>query len=375
MITIKRTSIETLCSIAKEWNTFLETSTNNNIFLTYEWLSSWWNAFKTDSREFYFMLARDADDNIVGAFPLQMVILRFGRLLPLKFLVSIGRGALDHEETEYMTFMMPPTLPGIEKKVYAAMAAYLATHGDEWDLIALTNLLSGNASTPILENELNKIFKLKRSPQGNNYVINLSETYDAFLKRLSRNKRRNFKRRTKRLHKDYDVRLALITRENEIERYMKDYYLLVRQRHHWAPNRAKEAFMKTLCRNLARSGWLRSYMLFLNDVPSATIFGFAYNQKYYAYKAAFNPDFFAVSPGTALYAFAIQNEIEQGIKELDYLIGEYDYKQYWSNEVREIDYIRIYSGSIKSRLKVHSIQLLGKIFKLLRLFKIYLKKI
>ena len=71
MITIKKIETHDFRAIAEEWNAFLEKSTNNNIFLTYEWLSSWWKAFKPETRTYYFWIARDAEDNIVGGFPLQ----------------------------------------------------------------------------------------------------------------------------------------------------------------------------------------------------------------------------------------------------------------------------------------------------------------
>ena len=150
--------------------------------------------------------------------------------------------------------------------------------------------------------------------------------------------------------------------------------MLFRQRHHWTPSSAKESFIKSSCRTLGRRGWLRSYMLFLNDVPSASLLGFAYNKKYYGYKAAFNPDFFAVCPGTAIFAYIIHNEIEQGIKEFDYLIGEYDYKQYWCNEIRYIDCIQIDSNNIQSRLKIYSDKAVVEFFRSIRRMRTILKR-
>ncbi|RJQ84527.1 MAG: GNAT family N-acetyltransferase [Desulfobacteraceae bacterium] len=351
MITIQRIGARELESISGKWNAFIRSSTNDNIFLTYEWISSWWQSFKSDARTFYFLLACDSRQTIVGAFPFQIVRRRFGRLLHLRLLQFIGRGGFDHE-TEYNTFMMPPTLPGQETNVYAAVADYLNAHNDDWDVLILANLLATHKSTPVLESEFKKKFKAVRSKQENNYVIVLSQTYDAFLNGLSRNQRRSFTRRLKGIQKDRAASFSIITKEHEIENYLRDYYLLVHQRHNWTPSKEKEVFMKLLCRELARSGWLRCYLLTLNTIPSATIFGFCYNKKYYAYKAAYNPEFFSLSPGTALYAFAIQNEIAHGSEALDYLLGEYAYKQYWCNDVRTVDYIQIIGKSVKSRCKV-----------------------
>jgi hypothetical protein len=45
MITIKRIDAMEFESMAAPWNDFVSASTNDNIFLRYEWLMSWWKAF------------------------------------------------------------------------------------------------------------------------------------------------------------------------------------------------------------------------------------------------------------------------------------------------------------------------------------------
>jgi CelD/BcsL family acetyltransferase involved in cellulose biosynthesis len=337
-------------SISDKWNAFIQASTNDNIFLTYEWIISWWESFKTNDGDFYFLVACDSRQTILGALPLQIVRRRVGRLLRLKLLYFIGRGA--DRETEYNTFMMPPTLPGITANVYAAFVRYLYAHADDWDLGIITNLLSSHESTPVLEEEIKKKFRVIRIKQENNYVIALAQTYDGFLKGLSSKQRYNFVGPLKRVQKDWNASFSIITKPHEIESYLEKYYRLVRQRHGNVPSKPKKEFMASLCCLLAGAGRLRCYLLSLNDIPAATIFGFRYNKKYYGYKSAYNPDFFTLSPGNALFAFVIREEIENGSKEYDYLIGQYAYKQYWSNEVRTLDYLQIFPKGIKARLKV-----------------------
>jgi CelD/BcsL family acetyltransferase involved in cellulose biosynthesis len=351
MITIYRIELSEFDAIAEEWNLFVQSSSNDNIFLTHEWLTAWWEAFESDARKFYFLLARDAYGAIAGGFPMQVVTRRFARVLHLKILQFIGRGPLEHE-TEYNTFMTPPTLPGLEADVYAAVAEHLCVHQDDWDLLVLLNLLSTHASTPILEKELKQRFKTVRSKQESNYVIALPPTYESFLAGLSRNQRRDLKKGLKMVHKHHAPTFAVISANDDLESYLKDYYQLVQQRHNWTPSKAKEAFMASLCKKLAKAGWLRCYLLMLNNIPAATQLGFRYNKKFYCYKAAFNPAFSALSPGKALFGFALRNEIERGSTEMDYLIGEYGYKGYWCNDVRAVDYIQIVGKRLASRFKV-----------------------
>jgi CelD/BcsL family acetyltransferase involved in cellulose biosynthesis len=350
MIAVRRIEELEFKGLSGKWNTFIQSSTNDNLFLTHEWLSSWWQSFNSGNRTFYFLLAYDQDENIVGAFPFQLVRQKILRFLSLRLLLPIGRNRYDKFETEYNTFMVPPTLPSLEKHVYQAFAKYIKTHAKDWDMVILPNLLSTHPSATTLDRELKKIFMTVRRKQENNYVIQLAATYKSFLKGLSRNKRRSLKRSLKKVSRHHDPTFSIVSRVDEVNPYLDNYYTLVSQRHNWTPTAKKRAFMHMLCVQLARAGWLRCYQLLLDTVPAATLFGFSYKNRYYAYKAAFNPDFFSVSPGSALYAYAIQKEIEYGTDEFDYLIGEYDYKRYWCSKVRQIDYIRLFGKSLKSRL-------------------------
>ena len=351
MVTINRIEFSDFNAIAEEWNYFLQSSSNDNLFLTHEWLTTWWDAFESDTRKFYFLLARDAQNAIVGGFPMQVVTRGFGCVLHLKILQFIGRGPLDHE-TEYNTFMMPPTLPGLEAEVYAAMVEYIDVHKNDWDTFFLFDLLSTHASTPILEEQLYKRFKATRSKQENNYVIVLPQSYESYLSGLSRNQRRDLKKGHKKVHEHNEPEFEVVTAKDALQSYLKDYYQLVRQRHNWIPNRAREAFMKSLCKKLAGAGWLRCYSLKLNNIPTATQLGFCYQKKYYCYKAAFNPAFSNLSPGKALFNFVLRNEIQHGSTEIDFLTGEYAYKGYWCNDVRNVDYIQIVGKRMVSRFKM-----------------------
>jgi len=69
---------------ADDWNTLLSISSSNHVFLTYEWLSTWWELFGHD-KELVIILAREGA-HLVGAVPL---FFKKGRVLKvLRFLGS-----------------------------------------------------------------------------------------------------------------------------------------------------------------------------------------------------------------------------------------------------------------------------------------------
>ena len=84
-------------SLRAEWNALLETSASNCVFLTHEWLSTWWKHL-ADGRRLHVVTARK-DGNLIGVLPLAERAPQFARMMPriLEFLGSgvIGSDYLD----------------------------------------------------------------------------------------------------------------------------------------------------------------------------------------------------------------------------------------------------------------------------------------
>lgn len=52
-----------------KWDSLLEKSSSPNVFLTWEWLFTWWE-FYSSSYQLFILLALDQDENILGIAPL-----------------------------------------------------------------------------------------------------------------------------------------------------------------------------------------------------------------------------------------------------------------------------------------------------------------
>lgn len=363
MIITEKLDREKFASMREEWNNLVSSSTNNNIFLTWEWLTCWWEAFAGKYQFFYFLIARNEERRLVGAFPFQIVKKRAKRIIPMRVLMTIGRGGgVISNEVEYSTFMMPPILSGYERRVFTALSDYLKTHKYEWDILYFGEMLENHLTTSYIEYEFQKEFPLIRKYQEDNHVLHLAGTYEKYFQGLSRSQRRNFGRRTRRLFENYEVEISFLNRKNDISTFLKDYFAIVQKRHEWTPSPEKEKFLYLICEEFLKNDWLKLYILKLNGQPAATSFTFCYNKKIYGFKAGFDPQYYSDSPGTALFDHLVRNAISEGIEELDMLIGDYEYKSHWSNEVRKIDSITVYNDKNKiSKFKLWTNSKLDKL--------------
>lgn len=65
-VKIAQLSYEEFLENKSLWNNTLQRSVDNNLFLTWEWLSNWWKHYK-DNREFLLVYIADGDKMLAAA--------------------------------------------------------------------------------------------------------------------------------------------------------------------------------------------------------------------------------------------------------------------------------------------------------------------
>jgi CelD/BcsL family acetyltransferase involved in cellulose biosynthesis len=77
----------------------------------------------------------------------------------------------------------------------------------------------------------------------------------------------------------------------------------------------------------AAKGWLRMYVLYLNGKPSAYWWGVVYGETFHSCALGYDPEFHNYSPGSYLLTKGLESLCQQGVKELDFGLGDARYKQ------------------------------------------------
>jgi CelD/BcsL family acetyltransferase involved in cellulose biosynthesis len=96
------------------------------------------------------------------------------------------------------------------------------------------------------------------------------------------------------------------------------------------------AFHRDFVQIALERGWLRLYVLWLNEKPAAHLYGFRYGGSFSFYQSSFDATFEKYSVGVVLMAHAIKSAIEEGACEFDLLHGTETYKSHWSRESRDL---------------------------------------
>lgn len=104
----------------------------------------------------------------------------------------------------------------------------------------------------------------------------------------------------------------------------------------WKRPEPYPTFIPGLIRTCAACGWLRLGLAWLDGKPIAAQFWIVANGKANIYKLAYDEAYKAHGPGTVLTAMLMAQVMDKdGVKEVDYLIGDDPYKKAWMSARRE----------------------------------------
>ncbi len=118
--------------------------------------------------------------------------------------------------------------------------------------------------------------------------------------------------------------------EGAIEAYQKVYAAS------WKVPEPYPEFVPGLIRTCAGEGWLRLGVARLKGEPVAAQIWIVAHAKAYIYKLAYHEDYKAFAPGTLLTAKLMEHAMaSDGVREIDYLIGDDAYKKSWMDQRRE----------------------------------------
>jgi len=348
------------------WNDLLAKSKDNDVFSTWEWLSSWWRHFG-EGRKLRVLLVND-NNKIVAIAPLMWSkynFLHFGSFTKIEFIGS--------PQSDYNNFILIKR----KMKCLRLFLDYLNEHND-WDYLELSDISESTVSMKLLRQMPSEELLGGRLEEKVTFLcpyMNLPDSMEMFMSRLSGNMRRNLRRRMRRLSEKYRVEVRTHADFSSIEEAMNAFYKLHQKR--WgiqgfpgvfAEKRLRD-FHLDVARHLAEKGWLSLYFLIANDDPIAAIYSFDYKQKKYEYLTGFDPEYSQYGVGNLIRRYVAGECIRRGLKEYDLMRGAEPYKSSWNTknrknlELRLIHkglFARMYGWATKSNISLLLIQKFGK---------------
>lgn len=333
--------------LRQEWTSLLEANASNSLFLTWEWLYTWWKHL--GGQRTLRILALRRDGELIAIAPFAVRHPMPGRLFPFNLLEFLGTGSVG---SDYLDLVIRR---GREDEALDALAGSLA---DGKIPVKLAQLKTGSCAAAELAAELGQRGWLISEAKTDicPFIHLAGHSWESYLATLGPAHRYNFQRRLKNLGKQFDVRFERVLSEAQRREALA---LLVRLHNmRWQGRGGSTAFHTAgllsfhneLSRLALDRGWLRLFVLRLNGEPAASLYGFRYGRTFYFYQSGFDPRYSKYSVGLVTMGLAIKGAIEEGAEEYDLLHGDEAYKFDWAREARPLIRISLYPPRLRGLL-------------------------
>lgn len=319
---------------AAAWNALVAANETNTVFQTFEWFDAWWNSFGAERR--LFLLVVRSGPDIIGFAPL--VLRRSGLLRVLEF---AGSGNADYQDF---------VLPIRKHDAMAAICRKLAAESRRWDRLVLGNVPEQSSTLRLFaaagDSTDLRIVEEARVPCPTLSLQDDAHTARRLIDKYSLRRPHNW------FSKRGDVTFRNVGSVEEIAKLLPVFFEQHRRRWNsigkpslFADPR-QERFYEGLVQSMNGRGWLQFSVVEFNGAPIAFHFGFDYQGCVTWYKPAFEIRYAEHSPGLLLIRHLIADGLERSRRELDFTIGNEEFKSRFANQQRFNSYVGVYHGRV-----------------------------
>jgi CelD/BcsL family acetyltransferase involved in cellulose biosynthesis len=330
---------ERLSHLEDEWTELLENSQQDCLFLTPEWLTTWWRCFERDQWTLRLLTVRRHRD-LLGIVPLFSRPRTFGGLMSHQCTEFLGTGVIGSDYLDVIARR------GEEDMVRVALTEYF---NYAKPLLILSHLATRSAEADGTVKQLEMSgWQVKRSLiESCPYITLRGHSWESYLDSLGANHRYNFTRRLKNLHKAGVVQFDVVEKEDQrreaLQAFMSLHAVCWQERGgSQAMQTTQElSFHEAFSRTALERGWLRLFLLRVNGRPVGGLYGFRRGPRFYFYQSGFDPAWRKHSVGLVTMGLAIKQALAEGAEEYDLLHGTEAYKFRWANETRDLSRVHL----------------------------------
>ncbi len=333
---------EELLSLEPVWNELLAASGSDTVFLTHEWMDSYWKHFI--GRRDPFVLVLENGRDVVGLAP--MAVNRTGFLRGVEFL---GGYHADYQDVIL--------LPEYREEGLRTFLDDLSPARNGWDLIDMRKIRDNSPNLPFLgalcsrDREGSVLARHDVAP-----FLGIRESWNEYVGRLSRKMMKDTERQTRRLGRLGELVIDEARTPGEIDRLLVLYHRQKGNRR-YSGNVARDSlgtgegksFLRDIAQKAYKNGWLNLSYLALESLsePLAISVSFRYRGTFLYWLPSINSRYLSYAPGRVLLLSLLRDSFDRGLEVFDFLCGAEPYKYRWLTEDRSLYRVSIYADSLR----------------------------
>ncbi len=348
------TETNEMVALRSEWTAACLSAPQPNVFLTWEWTTTWWRHFGVSGRRTpHVVVVRDTD-GIVAIAPMQRR--RIGGLVG-----PVVLERMSPEAGDYGGFIVVRRTD----EVADALAGHFVEQLDSGQVATVLVSRIGT-DDPFIEpwrraiRERPGLAVVERELEGICLRADIREDFN--FGRLT--KKHKVRQRLRRLGEAHEQVEFVYRTKADLEQGLDELTTVHRLR--WEGREddlrglfaaaEQEAFLLDAIRALDDSGWVRLLVLLADDAPVAVELDLAIENRLVMFKGAFDPAFREFSPGQLLHHRLVQDGMEAGIDVFDFGRGDQPYKQRWANGSQTLATFELAKASTVGQLRSQQVR-------------------
>ncbi|MHC4749395.1 MAG: GNAT family N-acetyltransferase [Planctomycetota bacterium] len=322
-------SFEKLQSIQRQWDEFVE-SVGSEIFLTYDWCRVWWKYYGKNRKLRIFVFR--SDNELVGIVPLFLEKIWLGPVFVRTVKIVGSDFTIAH-------FSLPIHDKYINKVI---VKLFESLSEDKWSIMSISPIAGIYAHYDLLKVVLEKLLGHSHYLlDGDNDVqtyFQLPDSWQEYLKALSRTMRKhvknNFKRLQRVLGKDKTIITHFASSEN-LEQFF-DGFVDMHQRRwveagmpgHFRDWPASYEFHREVAGEQLKHNRLRLLEVKANKCILGYMYAYKFGDRYLEFLDARSQaeELESTSLGQIVFYEEVKKAIEENISYIDSMRGKYEYK-------------------------------------------------
>jgi len=330
--TILLTQKTDFLTLETEWNDLLARSNVQNIFLTWEWISTWYQHLH-NTQKLWLITVRNLDTNqLMAIAPLMIQQRKIASFISLSELCFLASNA----GSDHLDFIVDQQyIIDLSKE----LESFIHSQKKPWDLIHL----EGSRNNAIAHRVFNSIEK-----NGNTYstpcpYLNLPDSWTDYLKTLGKKRRYKINSYRRKLEANFPekVQYQQVNTAEELNSCITELFSLHQQAQQAQGRKGifsdpmRQNFHRQLCHTFLNNNWLRLYFLRVDGQAIAMLYSFFYQNRVSFYTTGFDLKWSAYSPGQQIIYYVLEQSINEKACVFDFLRGAEPYKFMMTKTINE----------------------------------------
>ena len=306
-------------ALETEWNRLLSESEIDNIFLTYEWLHTWWQIFGSD-HQLYILIIRQSDA-IIGIAPLMLTVTAH---LEIKNRIIRFIGTPNSDYSDFI---------GKDKKViWKQVQSYLEKHGNDWTKVELNQIPESSSTISVVRDTAGNFKMHSRIVPGDICMSFAYEGADSERPKFELERSKNFRNSTHFFARLNGLTFERYSDPEGIKKHLVGLFHGHIMRWSKTPTPSKfcdprhREFYERLADRLAPLGKVALAVLRHGSLPLAYLFAYKHNEVVNLYTILHEPFYERKSPGIIIFHFLTESYIREGYDLIDFARGAGSHK-------------------------------------------------